>query len=115
VALDAGDAAIGGRLAFRIEPRETPLSICSSSATMGHSLSLGRCDLATVVAADAALADAAATFAGNQVKRRSDIERALDRTQRIEGVQGVLIAMGDRVGLAGRLPRLLRADEAKRR
>jgi ApbE superfamily uncharacterized protein (UPF0280 family) len=44
-----------------------------------------------------------------------EIERALDRTQRIEGVQGVLIAMGDRVGLAGRLPRLLRADEAKRR
>jgi hypothetical protein len=34
-----------------------------------------------------------------------DIERALDRTLRIEGVQGVLIAMGDRVGLAGRLPR----------
>jgi len=110
VVLDAGDAGIGRRLAFRIAPEAMPLSVCSSSARMGHSLSLGRCDLATVVAADAALADAAATAAGNQVKRRTDIERALERTLRIEGVHGAVIAMGDRVGMVGRLPPLVRVD-----
>lgn len=46
------------RLAFRITPGEQPLAICSSSSRMGHSLSFGDCDLATVISADGALADA---------------------------------------------------------
>jgi hypothetical protein len=62
--MDAGDAPIGDRLAFSIQPEETPISICSSSGKMGHSLSFGDCDLTTTVASDAALADAAATLAG---------------------------------------------------
>ena len=108
VTVDAGEAAIGDRLAFAIRPEETPLAICSSSGKMGHSLSLGSCDLATVVARDAALADAAATLAGNLVKQVEDVDAALNRIAAIRGVRGVLIVKDDRVGLAGRLPRLVR-------
>ena len=71
-----------------------PLAICSSSGTMGHSLSLGRCDLATVFARDASLADAAATLAGNLVSREEDLEPAVNRVLAIEGIQGCLAGKG---------------------
>ena len=109
IALYAGDTPIAQRLAFRVVPSETPLSICSSSSRMGHSLSLGDCDLATVVAKDGALADAAATQAGNLVRTTEDIEPALKRIMAIPGIRAVLIVKDDRVGLAGDLPQLQKA------
>ena len=111
VGLYAGGSALGGQLAFAVEPAETPLAVCSSSGRMGHSLSLGDCDLATVVARDGSLADAAATRAANLVAAPDDIDAALARIAAIEGVSGVLLVRGDRVGLAGRLPPLVRSRE----
>jgi len=72
-------------------------------------MSLGRCDLATVVAKDAALADAAATQAANLVRTPEDIDPALERIMAIRDVSGVLIVQDDRIGLAGRLPQLVKA------
>ncbi len=106
VALGTGTAKLADRLAFLVQPQETPLSICSSSGKMGHSMSFGLCDLATIVAKDAALADAAATQAGNLVKTVEDVDAALEKIMRIEGVDGVMLVKDDRVGLAGHLPRL---------
>ncbi len=115
VALYTGPTAVqplAGRLALRVDPALMPLSICSSSGLMGHSLSFGRCDLATVAARDGALADAAATRAGNLVSREADIEAALDAIMSIRGISGVLIVKGSRVGLAGDLPQLVRHGDA---
>ncbi|HSW02441.1 MAG TPA: UPF0280 family protein [Sedimentisphaerales bacterium] len=109
VSLGAGASKVTDRLAFRIEPQNTPLSICSSSGKMGHSMSLGRCDLATVVAKDAALADAAATQAANLVRTPDDVDAAMERIMAIPNIAGVLIVQDDRVGLAGRLPELVKA------
>jgi ApbE superfamily uncharacterized protein (UPF0280 family) len=108
IALGTGTARLADRLAFRVEPQESPVAICSSSGTMGHSMSLGRCDLATVVAKDAALADAAATQAANLVRSPDDVDTAIEQIRSIEGILGVLIVKDDRIGLAGRLPRLIR-------
>jgi ApbE superfamily uncharacterized protein (UPF0280 family) len=108
VALYAGDNPLSGTLALRIRPERMPMAICSSSSMMGHSLSFGQCDLATVVSADGALADAAATLACNLVKSRQDISAVLERVSGLSGIQGVLIIKGDRIGLAGDLPELIR-------
>ncbi len=108
IALVTGTIELAERLAFALKPEETPISICSSSGKMGHSLSLGKCDLATVVAADGALADAAATAAANLVITVEDVDPALERIAAIEGVSGVLIVKDDRIGLAGKLPKLVR-------
>lgn len=97
-----------GRLAFSLESSDTPLSICSSSGKMGHSLSLGQCDLATVVAKDGALADAAATLAANLVKAVADVEPVLNHMVSIEGVSGLLIVKDGHVGLAGKIPPLVK-------
>jgi ApbE superfamily uncharacterized protein (UPF0280 family) len=90
-----------------------PLAVCSSSGRLGHSFSFGDCDLATVVARDAALADAAATLAGNLVRRESDIPAALERVAGLPGVAGLIIVKGEKVGMAGRLPRLVRHADAR--
>jgi len=110
IGLKTGTADLASRLAFSLQPDDTPISICSSSGKMGHSMSLGECDLATVVAKDAALADAAATQAANLVGDVNDIDHALEDISRIEGVDGVMIVKGDRVGMAGKLPPLVKIN-----
>jgi len=52
---------------------------------MGHSLSFGAADSATIFADTGALADAAATYAGNMIKSGEDIEKALDAVMGIDG------------------------------
>lgn len=112
IALYAGKSPLAGKLAFRLMPPQMPISICSSSSKMGHSLSFGDCDLATVAAKDGALADAAATLTCNRVKTREDINPALEETMAIPGVLGVLVIKDDQIGLAGDLPELVQHNDA---
>ncbi len=111
IGLYAGTHSLSGRLAFEIMPVEMPLAVCSSSSCMGHSLSLGDCDLATAVGKDAALADAAATLACNLVREPEDLGRALEKVMAIQGVQGVLIVKEGKVGIMGELPKLIRHED----
>ena len=106
----AGSDKLPGRFGFSLIAEDTPISICSSSGKMGHSTSLGQCDLATVVSKDAALADAAATQAANLVRIHEDIEPALNRIAAIDGVDGVLIVKDKHIGMAGHLPPLVKID-----
>jgi ApbE superfamily uncharacterized protein (UPF0280 family) len=109
VALHASEVSVlADALALRISPREMPVAVCSSSSFMGHSLSFGACDLATVVADDASVADAMATAACNRVRGPGDIDAALEWTVSIAAVRGALIVVGEAVGMVGRLPELVR-------
>lgn len=108
IGLHPGTPELTGQLAFSLEAADTPLAICASSGRMGHSLSRGACDLAAVVAEDAALADAAATQAANLVHTVGDINPALERIVGIAGINGVLIVKQNKVGMVGDLPRLVK-------
>jgi len=107
VGLYAGEGPLADHLALRIGPERTPLAICSSSSRMGHSMSLGDCDLATVASADGSLADAAATAAANRVRVAADIDPTLKAIGGIAGVEGVLLVKGDRIGLYGTVGELV--------
>lgn len=115
VALYAGEGVRG--LGFRVAPREGIFGLCTSSATVGPSLSFGVADAATVIAADVALADACATRLGNLVTDPSDevLSAAVAEVRAIPGVEGVLAAAGGKVALKGTLPELIRvpADLSK--
>ena len=108
LSLHAGNTAFADKLALRIKPETMPLAVCSSSGTMGHSKSFGKCDLATVVSADGALADAAAPQACNYVKTEQDIQKTLDRIMSIEGILGILIIKNDKIGIAGSFPEIVK-------
>ena len=95
-------------LALKIMPGDGGTAVCSSSSRMGHSLSLGDCDLCTAFSPDAALADAAATLGGNLVKTDSDLALAAEHIAAIKGVTGVLIIRNGQISMAGRVPELVR-------
>ncbi len=108
VGLYAGDRRGLPPLALRVAPELTPLAICSSSSTMGHSTSLGNCELATVLSKSGALADAAATAACNSVRTRADIQPTLERIGAVPGVIGVILINDGHLGMIGDLPPVVR-------
>jgi len=101
ISIFAGQSRLSERLALQIRPEKTPLGVCTSSGTVGHSLSLGRADAVTTTASSAAVADAAATVIGNQVKSEKGIRQALDFAQELESLSGVVIIVGDQMGAWG--------------
>lgn len=101
VGIFAGESPLTGRIGLEIAPQETPLGICTSSGTVGHSLSFGRADAAVAIAPSATLADAAATALGNLVSQPGDISRALAYGQSINGLTGMVIILGDDIGAWG--------------
>ena len=101
IGIFAGNAPFTDMLAMEIDPNETPVGICTSSGTVGPSLSMGSTDATIVLSRSAALADAAATAVGNLVKTTDDIQGALDYGREIKGVTGIVIIMGDRMGAWG--------------
>ncbi|MFZ5585682.1 MAG: UPF0280 family protein [Thermodesulfobacteriota bacterium] len=110
----AGDSPLSGKLGLRVAAAAMPLAICTSSGTVGHSLSLGRADAATVVALDAALADAAATVLGNRVAKQADLGPALDWAQGVPGVRGALVILGERLAAWGEIELTpIRADKGR--
>jgi uncharacterized protein len=103
VGIYAGESALSGRLGIRLAPSNKPVGLCTSSGTVGHSLSFGRADAVTILSPSTALSDAVATEVGNQVRTKNDIQSALDRAQQIPEVEGVLIIIGDQMGVWGGL------------
>lgn len=101
VGIFAAQSPFSGRLALEILPEMMPAGICTSSGTVGPSLSMGLVDAAIVISHSAALSDAAATAVGNLVRADDDIQAALDFGQKIEGLLGIVIIKGDRMGAWG--------------
>jgi len=106
VGVHAGESEISNRYAFVVPPQEKILGICTSSATVGPSISFGMADAVTVFSYDVALADAWATSVCNQI--RPDDQTVLDRINRDE-VSGVLTIMGKKLVKWGNLPPLVPA------
>jgi ApbE superfamily uncharacterized protein (UPF0280 family) len=101
VGIFAGDSPLTGKIGLEINPRDTPLGVCTSSGTVGHSLSFGKADAVIVIAASATLADAAATAIGNRVSHPDDINYAFEFGQHIGGLKGIVIIMGSNIGAWG--------------
>lgn len=101
VGVYAGDSPFTANIALDIEPDETPLGVCTSSGTVGHSLSYGSADAVIVLSPSAALADAAATAIGNLVTAGDDIPVGIAFAQNVKGLKGVVIIVGDRLGAWG--------------
>jgi len=95
------DSPFTGKIAVKLGPERFPVGICTSSGTVGHSLSFGKADAVTIVSRDAALADAAATRLGNMVKTTADIDAALALAPLIPSIEAVLILIKDKMGIWG--------------
>jgi ApbE superfamily uncharacterized protein (UPF0280 family) len=107
VSVFAGQSPLSNRLGLKIAAEQMPMGICTSSGTVGHSLSFGLADSVTVLADSAFLADAAATRLGNEVGSAGEpgqgIERALEVARSIAKLRGVLIVCGETLGAVGEI------------
>ena len=103
IGIYAGNSALSLKIGIVISPEETPLGVCTSSGTVGPSLSLGRANAVCLLSKSAALADAAATAVGNVVKEKKDIELGLETGREIEGVLGTLIIVEEKMGVWGNI------------
>ena len=100
IAIHAGRSALSGKLGLRI-PAASRLGVCTSSGTVGPSLSFGQTDAALIVSADAALADAAASGLGNRVSAPEDVAAALDWAQTVPGVLHAVVIIAETLGAWG--------------
>ncbi|MDY6833512.1 MAG: UPF0280 family protein [Chloroflexota bacterium] len=101
VGIFAGESPFTGKLAIEIGPEEEGLGICTSSGTVGHSLSYGKADAVVVISPSTSLADATATAVGNMVRTSDDIPMAIDFAEGITSVIGGLVIKEDKLGAWG--------------
>lgn len=101
IGIYAGASPLSNKVGVKITADQLPLGICTSSGTVGHSLSFGKADAVMVLSPDAALADAAATAAANRVRTPRDIQHALDFLSGIPGITGAVAVAGDKMGAWG--------------
>jgi len=103
VGIYAGKSPLSLKIGFRILSRQKPVAVCTSSGTVGHSLSFGKADAVSVVSDSCSLADATATSIGNLITSKADIEKAIDRAKHIDGVRGIAVIVGEKIGMWGNL------------
>jgi ApbE superfamily uncharacterized protein (UPF0280 family) len=101
VGIYAGKSKLTGKLRIKIFPRQTPLGICTSSGTVGHSLSFGIADSVVILAESAFLADAVATAAANLVQSKADLEKAVKFAGSLKGVKGAVAILKNYLAVWG--------------
>ena len=101
VSLYAGKSPLSYQVNILLKPEDSPAGVCTSSATVGPSLSFGKADAVCVISKSATLADAAASAIGNRVRNKKDIKTTLDYGIKIPGVKGIVIICGSDMGVIG--------------
>ncbi|MGB9979925.1 UPF0280 family protein [Methanobacterium sp.] len=113
--LYAGTSSLSGQIGFKIKYDKTPMGICTSSGTVGHSISLGRADSVTIFADHASIADALATSIANEAKGDLDsnaVQNCLARAEDFKPYfRGVMIVVGESAGTIGKIPKLIKTDK----
>jgi len=89
------------RIALKINSENMPCGLCSSSGTFGHSFSMGKCDLAVVLAKSTITADAAATAFANSISREEDISGSITYFKKFEDIKGLLAIKDKKIGAWG--------------
>ena len=82
---------------------QQPVAVCTSSGTVGHSLSFGKADAVCIIADSCAVADAVATAIGNLVQSPADINDAINAGKKIDKIGGIIIIADDKIGIWGDL------------
>ncbi len=101
-------------LALRIGPKKF-YAICTSSGKIGHSVSFGYADAATILGKDASVADALATALCNRIKAefgREDLEATLREfyDDYRKYIDGAIVIKDDLVAIAGSVPQIVKAS-----
>jgi uncharacterized protein len=101
VSIFAGASVLSDRIGLKIPVRQMPLGVCSSSAKVGHSLSIGNTDVCCILSHCAALADGAATAIGNMVKSKGDLKTIDQWVAQVPEIIGGVVIVGGSIAAWG--------------
>ena len=110
VGVYAGESPFSNKIALKIPPTSSLLGICTSSGTVGHSISFGNADAATVVSNSASLSDAAATALCNSVTDAQSVKNAFHTIEHLESIRGALVIYKDMLATWGEMPEITKIE-----
>lgn len=103
ISIFAGSSPLSGKLGLSVLPSLTPLAICCSSGTVGHSMSFGTADATVMACRSGARADAFATAFCNKVKNSEMVGEIAKLSLKTAEILSAVIIKDDKVGMGGRL------------
>lgn len=103
ISVFAGNSPLSGKIGVSVKSSDSPLAICCSSGTIGHSFSMGEADACMIACRSGALADAYATAFCNMTINSGIISSLAEKALEIPEVMSVVIIKDDIVGLGGSL------------
>lgn len=101
ISVFAGQSPLSEKVGLHIPAAAFPCGICTSSGTVGPSLSLGRADAMMIVCQDVLLADSYATAMANRIKTVTDLQPVIEQIQNIPEILGALAVKDDRLAVTG--------------
>lgn len=101
ISIFAGESKWSNKLGILVPPSQF-LGICTSSATVGPSLSFGKADAVVIVSNSAIFADALATAVGNMIQKPEDINLGIEYAKGFPEVHEVIIIFREYLGIWGR-------------
>ncbi len=101
VAIFAGESTLSEKVGLRIKAENSPLGICTSSGTVGPSLSFGTADAVMIVCKNTSLADAYATGFANRIQSKEDVSLLAQEIETYDDILGALLVKDDQMGIVG--------------
>lgn len=102
ISVFAGASPLSEKVGLHINAKQAPLGICTSSGTVGPSLSFGKADAVMIICKDVLLADSYATKFANFVRKPEDINPVLEKIGKIENILAAMIIKKDKMGVIGK-------------
>lgn len=90
------------KVGLHIEAAYAPLGICTSSGTVGPSLSFGKADAVMIVCSDVILADTYATrFRQITIQTAEDVQTCIEKIREQEDILAAIAIKDDKLGICG--------------
>jgi len=115
----AGESPLSGNigLEFKFKKKNQKFGVCSSSASVGYSISYGRSDSVTVITNQASIADGLASAIGNNVNGKLDEDAVENGLLVAEEYRkhfiGALIIVGESIGTIGKVPKIIETESTE--
>ena len=101
ISVFAGSSPLSEKVGLHIEAACAPLGICTSSGTVGPSLSFGKADAVMIICKDVKLADTYATAFANIIQTPEDIAVCIEQIQPKKEILAAIAIKEDKMGICG--------------
>lgn len=101
ISVFAGTSPLSEKVGLHIDAKYAPLGICTSSGTVGPSLSFGKADAVMLICHDVKLADTYATAFANVIQTADDVQPCIERISKQEDILAAIAIKDDKIGICG--------------